>query len=160
MVVKKTTRKQARDAEVYLSHQLPSPGMTCFEIPDWKVNPKTKQGVNSTITGTADAWPAYTDIILDHGKLKLTKQSFHVRTLMTHTIHGINASLALDNPYPEILERDETIKKVMREAAKELLKHSGAEYQPILDRLRAEGAYASALAVLVSFLLLNLISQH
>jgi hypothetical protein len=69
---------------------------------------------------------------------------------LNQTIHAVQASLALENPFPDTMEQNVVIKKQMRSTVKGLVREFGVEYQSILDRLKSDGQYASLLAVPVS----------
>src|ERR1700731_3956110 len=102
-------------------------------------------------------WPASTRLILDGNKLKITKQSQSVRVVISQTIFGMQAALALDNPFPENIERDIMIKKVMRTVVKGLIEELGDEFVEIFTRLREDVNYAAALAVPVRVFLSDLL---
>jgi hypothetical protein len=85
--------------------------------------------------------------VLDGNKLKITMQSPTIRTVISQTICGMQASLALDNPFPDNADRDVTIKKVMLAVAKELGEELGGDFKAIRSRLKEDASYRVALAV-------------
>ena len=91
-------------------------------------------------------WPASTRLILDGNKLNITKQSQSVRVVISQTIFGMQAALALDNPFPDNIECDIMIKKVMRTVVKGLIEELGDEFNEIFTRLREDVNYAATLS--------------
>jgi hypothetical protein len=66
--------------------------------------------------------------------------------VIASTINGVQASLAIDNPFPDHLERDTIIKKIMRATVKDLIEEYGTQYKDIYVRLKNDTNYTSLLA--------------
>jgi hypothetical protein len=93
-------------------------------------------------------WPEVTRLVLDGEALQVMKQHPALRSLLAHTLPALRAGLVITDPFPDSLARDDMIKTVMVNVAKDL----GSPYTPIRNRLKADGIYASTLLYPVSYI--------
>jgi hypothetical protein len=80
-----------------------------------------------TTTKSKLEWPGIIRLILSSSKLETMMQSPTLQTIITQIIYGIQALLALNNPFPDSMEHDIMIKKIMQVLVSDLIKELGME---------------------------------